>query len=611
MVSIGTLEWKVKVDNAGKAKEQAQQVEEKVNDAKDAAEGADEKTRQYSEGMSRMADAKQRAGRVTDKLNAKMGFFGSALSGVISTLAGLIGGLTALKALILGAGIAAAVVAMAIAFKENFGGMREHVMGFVNWIQGALETLKSTALAIWNNFVSGFKEGGGSIADLETIFAGVLDGITQGLQAFWSMFGPIISSVGGVLVELAGVVGKVVGGIVNWLAEMERESQMITKIVGWVTALIATFAAAWAIVQVLAAIASGAIALVSAAGTLLSGLATLISVFGTVISVIGTVVSAVGTIIAALNPVSLAILAIVAVIVAFYVAFKTNFLGIRDITMNVIDAIKGAFNGFMSWLGSVGNTLYNLFVQPFVDIYNKIVGNSLIPDLVNGIKSVITGAVGMIKGAIQAVIDVILAPFKALLNGGQAIAGIVGGAMDAAKNAISGAVGAVSSAVGSVTGAITSGFQGALDTVSGVASSIGDAASDAVGAAQDAAGAAADAAGGAVDTASNAASGAVDTVSSGLSSAGDMVGLDSGGIVKKEGVAKIHKGEAVVPADVTKEVMREGTGQGGGQEIVVNVGGIEVGDQSLDLSKLTRREMKELADMLAERLGDEVRNTTI
>jgi len=58
--------------------------------------------------------------------------------------------------------------------------------------------------------------------------------------------------------------------------------------------------------------------------------------------------------------------------------------------------------------------------------------------------------------------------------------------------------------------------------------------------------------------------------------------------------------------------MMEADGDGGGDggdTIEIHVGGIKIGDQTLDLSKLTRREMQNLADVLAERLGDEVRNS--
>lgn len=66
----------------------------------------------------------------------------------------------------------------------------------------------------------------------------------------------------------------------------------------------------------------------------------------------------------------------------------------------------------------------------------------------------------------------------------------------------------------------------------------------------------------------------------------------------------------VNPADVNMgRPAATGGGQDGGTEIEVNVGGIEVGDQTLDLRNLSPREMEQLADLIAEALGTEVRNT--
>lgn len=463
-----------------------------------------------------MAAAKQKAGQAADKLNAKTGFLTTALTTVLAPILKVVAGLTALKSIILGAGIAAALVALGIAFKENFGGMREHVIGFVEWIKGALTDLKNTAIAIWESFISGFKEGGGSIEDLEVIFGGVLDGITKGLQAFWDAFGPIIKDTGKLLVDLAKIAGKWIGKIIDWLAKMEKESGMITKIIGWVTALIATFAAAWAIVQVAAAIVSVFISLISAAGAVYSALASviaflstaatgfamiisavgtfisiLVSVITTIISVGATIASVVAGIIATLNPITLVILAIIAVIIALYAAWETNFLGIRDIINKAVDTMRSKFQSFVDWLSGIPAKIKGFF-------------SGLGESLANGVKTAFNGILPDEVG---------------------------------------------------------------LPTVEVAGQSFG---------------------GGSID----------------------LPELDTGGYIEETGIAKVHKGESVVPADVTKEVTNN-TSNESGDSVTVNVGGIEVGDQSLDLSNMSRSDLKQLADLLADKLGDEVRNTTI
>jgi len=685
MVQIGELSWKVKVDNAGKAKEQAQQVEEKVNDAKDAAEAADEQTRQYGEGMSRMAEAKERAGRVTDRLNAKMGFLGSALSGVITTLAGLIGGLTALKALILGAGIAAAVVALAVAFRENFGGMRDHVMNFVDWLQSQFEAAKTAVLSIWNSFMEGFSMGGGSLGDVEQIFGAVLDGIQQGLERFWNVAQPIWNAFVGVVIEVAGAVGQALGGIVDALAQMEGSSGVITTVVSWLTTLAAVAATVWAAmtygVPIVMSVYGALTSVVGALGSLYGGLTTAASAITTVVGILG-------------GPLTVAILAVVAIVAALAAAFYTNFGGIRDYVMDIMTGIasflqqvlgrfvdffqthigrlvslaevhlgplitefQATFNAIMTTVEPIlrailsfnryilsalvpiwENQLMNILniVMPILDtislfivqILDGIITTIRVAlavirgdwegawDIIAGfvertfsrINQIIGNYVSIIGAAVQLVVDTITAPFRAAYNlivGNSLIPDMVQGVADV----FNGAVDMIGGAVDSVVGAITAPFEGALETVQGIADSIGSAAEGAMDAAGSAADAAGSAASGAVDTATSAASGAADAAGNAVdTAAGYVPSFDTGGMIEETGLAQVHAGEAVIPADITKEFKQSGGG-GSGKTVQVNVGGIEIGDQSLDLSNLTRREMKQLADMLAERLGDEVRST--
>jgi len=83
--------------------------------------------------------------------------------------------------------------------------------------------------------------------------------------------------------------------------------------------------------------------------------------------------------------------------------------------------------------------------------------------------------------------------------------------------------------------------------------------------------------------------------------------LQSGGMIQQTGALVGHAGEMVVPADVTRniqQVFSGGGGGGGGQTI--SIGTITIGDQSLDVRSLSRRELEEVVDELASLLGDEV-----
>lgn len=84
--------------------------------------------------------------------------------------------------------------------------------------------------------------------------------------------------------------------------------------------------------------------------------------------------------------------------------------------------------------------------------------------------------------------------------------------------------------------------------------------------------------------------------------------LEEGGMVESTGVAEVHEGETFIPADLRRTAKGESsTGQtSGGNKIVVEVGGIEIGDQTMNLSDLSRSELRELAEEIAEQLGTEV-----
>jgi len=84
------------------------------------------------------------------------------------------------------------------------------------------------------------------------------------------------------------------------------------------------------------------------------------------------------------------------------------------------------------------------------------------------------------------------------------------------------------------------------------------------------------------------------------------VGLDTGGLIERAGAAFLHEGEAVVPAEVTRNVQQSGSSGTGGKSIEIQEVVVEIGDQTLDLSTLSRSELRDLADEIGDRFGDEI-----
>lgn len=86
----------------------------------------------------------------------------------------------------------------------------------------------------------------------------------------------------------------------------------------------------------------------------------------------------------------------------------------------------------------------------------------------------------------------------------------------------------------------------------------------------------------------------------------DLPQLQTGGLVENAGAAFLHPGEAVVPADVTRDVQQGGGGGGGGGGMTIENVTVEIGDQTLDLSTLSRTELKELASLMGDEFGAEI-----
>lgn len=100
-------------------------------------------------------------------------------------------------------------------------------------------------------------------------------------------------------------------------------------------------------------------AVVAAIGPLLLVLGTLVSGISAVITIVGALGTALTFLMA--NPISLLIIAIV----ALYVAWRTNFLGIRDITDKIVNWFKDLWNSLPDFVRDVGGRLFDQLLDPF------------------------------------------------------------------------------------------------------------------------------------------------------------------------------------------------------------------------------------------------------
>lgn len=109
-------------------------------------------------------------------------------------------------------------------------------------------------------------------------------------------------------------------------------------------------------------------------------------------------------------------------------------------------------------------------------------------------------------------------------------------------------------------------------------------------------------------------SGAAETGGDIVGGGADLLGLQTGGIIAEGGVAEVHRGEAVIPRTIVEAARggdrgpaRRGGGGEGDTEVTYD---IDIGDQTLDLSKLDRSTLRELSAMLNDELGNTTGNLT-
>lgn len=157
------------------------------------------------------------------------------------------------------------------------------------------------------------------------------DGTANQMRALQSEFKALAEELGQIMIPIAQELIKHLRGMIDWFRGLSDEQKKAVLIVGAVVASIGP--------------------LLIILGTLASGLGVVISVGGTLIGVLGFF----------LNPISLLGLAIA----GLYIAWKTNFLGIRDIVNNTFEWFKAQFKALPEFIKQVGQGIFIAMTDPF------------------------------------------------------------------------------------------------------------------------------------------------------------------------------------------------------------------------------------------------------
>jgi len=151
---------------------------------------------------------------------------------------------------------------------------------------------------------------------------------------------------------------------------------------------------------------------------IISTIISVVSVLGPAFAAIGSAVAAIG---AALAPLTIPILAVIAAVALLYLAWKTNFFGIRDTLTTVWEAIKLVFAAFKAAFAGDWRGFGELLRQAWDLVWNLIVAR---------IQSALTAAVNIAK----AIVNGIKAAFK--INWIELGKNIIDGILTGLKNGI-------------------------------------------------------------------------------------------------------------------------------------------------------------------------------
>lgn len=135
----------------------------------------------------------------------------------------------------------------------------------------------------------------------------------------------------------------------------------------------------------------------SVLGAVIPALGSMVTAFsGLVASAVGAVIPALGGVLAALAPFAVPIAAIVAAVVGLYIAWQNNFMGIRDITYQALDWIRGAIANFPQTLA---NRLYEAARSAMLRFSEGL--RSTAPNLGSDMANVLGGMVSVFNSAMD------------------------------------------------------------------------------------------------------------------------------------------------------------------------------------------------------------------
>ena len=355
---------------------------------------------------------------------------------VLGAVVGAIGTLVAafsaggIAATILGGAIAfltgpigiviAAVVALAAAWATNFMGIREKtaevwtavqalIAPVIAWIQTTIQTVIGAVVAWWNT----------NWPLIQTT-----------IQTVWSAVQTVIQTAVGIVQT---IVQTVVGGLITWWNAAWPQIQSVVVAVwgGIQTAIQTAVGIIGPIVTQVIEVIRGAFA---NAGPIVEQFKALWASLGPLFQALAPVVQAVGTVIGvALGVLGAAFMAVVGVVVGVVQGIASALQPLIQTVMSVVQAVIGVFQGLITFFTGMWNTIVGLFTgnSQLVQQGMQQMGEgiqTIWTNLVNGVVSLVSGFVNTIVAFVSGLVDGVITFFTNLyqtLVGGSIVPDMV------------------------------------------------------------------------------------------------------------------------------------------------------------------------------------------
>ena len=410
-------------------------------------------------------------GPILSALVQQVGAIAPALVPVFTTLGpAIVGVITALGPAIQGIAPSLQVVAQALA--EAFAAIGPS-LGPLGVAIGQVVTALAPLLPLVGQLV----------ASLATALAPVLATLAQAIA-------PIIAALAGALMPILPILAAAFIQLVAAIAPLAIGiGQALAQVFIGLAPVLATLTVA--VVQIVAAFAPLIAQIVSA---LMPILPPLIAAFLAVVQAVLPIIPPVAQLVASLAPLAATIVRLAAPILQVAAAFVG--WAVINLVVPLIKGIVSALSGLISKLTSVITAVTGFVskvINFFTNLYNTLVGHSIVPDLINGIVAWFGQLPGRILGAIRSLISSIAGVFRSAGSAALgAVRAMIGNVVSSLRGLIGQARGALSGAGSALVGAGRDLIRGMVSGISSMAGSIASKAksvvSGAIGAAKSALG---------------------------------------------------------------------------------------------------------------------------